>query len=99
MTAPSADIIEDPAVNCNGMLDMFAAQVRAMDLVIFIDNSTVYYAGALCVPTFMMLNKEIPDTNLWPMSASRSSINGSTSLMQQRLEAVITLAQENYAAL
>ena len=55
-----ADIIEDPAVDSNGMLDMFAAQVRAMDLVVSIDNSTVHFAGALGVPTFMMLNYE-PD--------------------------------------
>jgi polysaccharide pyruvyl transferase WcaK-like protein len=55
-----ADIIEDPAVDSSGMLDMFAAQVRAMDLVVSIDNSTVHFAGALGVPTFMMLNYE-PD--------------------------------------
>jgi len=54
------DIIEDPAVDSSGMLDMFAAQVRAMDLVVSIDNSTVHFAGALGVPTFMMLNYE-PD--------------------------------------
>jgi polysaccharide pyruvyl transferase WcaK-like protein len=55
-----ADIIEDASIDSSGMLDMFAAQVRAMDLVVSIDNSSVHFAGALGVPTFMMLNYE-PD--------------------------------------
>lgn len=56
----NCDIIEDDAITSDGMLDMFAAQVRAMDLVVSIDNSTIHFAGALGVPTFMMLNYE-PD--------------------------------------
>ncbi len=36
-------------------LDNFAAQIKALDLVISIDNSTVHFAGALGTKTFVML--------------------------------------------
>jgi ADP-heptose:LPS heptosyltransferase len=36
-------------------IDAFAAQIRAMDLVITIDNSTAHLAGALGVPTWVLL--------------------------------------------
>ena len=41
----------DPLVD----LDNFAAQIKALDLVISIDNSTVHFSGALGVKTFVML--------------------------------------------
>lgn len=41
----------DPLKNIDG----FAAAIGALDLVISIDNSTVHLAGALGVPTFVML--------------------------------------------
>jgi tetratricopeptide (TPR) repeat protein len=43
--------------DCNPLLDLdqFAAQLSALDLVISIDNSTVHLAGALGVPTWMLL--------------------------------------------
>ena len=37
------------------VLDPFAAQVAAMDLIISVDNSTVHFAGALGVPCWVML--------------------------------------------
>lgn len=55
-----ADIVEDKDVDSSGPLDDFAAQVAALDLVVSIDNSTVHFAGALGVPTLMLLNYE-PD--------------------------------------
>lgn len=36
-------------------MDLFAAQIAAMDLVITIDNSTAHLAGALGVPVWLML--------------------------------------------
>jgi len=36
-------------------IDLFAAQIAAMDVVITIDNSTAHLAGALGVPTFLLL--------------------------------------------
>ena len=42
--------------DCDPLKDLenFAAQVRALDLVISVDNSTVHFAGALGTPTFML---------------------------------------------
>ena len=37
-------------------LDAFAAQVAAMDLVISVSNTTVHMAGALGIPTWVILN-------------------------------------------
>jgi tetratricopeptide (TPR) repeat protein len=50
-----ATIIIDRSVNQFLDLDLFAAQVAAMDLVITIDNSTAHLAGALGVPTWVLL--------------------------------------------
>ena len=41
----------DPIKN----LDNFAAQIKALDLVISIDNSTVHFSGALGIRTFVLL--------------------------------------------
>ncbi len=58
--ATGADILHDDKIDNYGELDSFASQVAAMDLVVSIDNSTVHFAGALGVPTLMLLNHE-PD--------------------------------------
>jgi len=36
-------------------IDLFTAQIAAMELVITIDNSTAHLAGALGVPTWVLL--------------------------------------------
>jgi len=41
-------------------LDNFAAQISALDLVISIDNSTVHFAGAVGIPTWV-LTPNVPD--------------------------------------
>ncbi len=45
----------DSSVDSSGDLDMFAAQVAAMDLVISISNTTVHMAGAIGVPVWAMV--------------------------------------------
>ena len=47
-------ILQDPDVDPMGDLDLFAAQVAAMDLVITISNTTAHFAGALGVPVWNM---------------------------------------------
>ncbi len=42
-------------MDSSGDLDMFAAQVAAMDLVISISNTTVHMAGAIGVPVWAMV--------------------------------------------
>jgi len=45
----------DRSVDQFSNIDRFAAQVAAMDLVITIDNSTAHLAGALGIPTWVLL--------------------------------------------
>ena len=37
-------------------MDAFAAQIAAMDMIISVSNTTVHVAGALGVPTWVLLN-------------------------------------------
>lgn len=50
-----ADILIDRAVDQFSNIDLFAAQIAAMDMVVTIDNSTAHLAGALGVPTWVLL--------------------------------------------
>ncbi len=51
----NAPILIDRDVDQLRNVDEFAAQIAAMDLVITIDNSTAHLAGALGVPTWVVL--------------------------------------------
>lgn len=53
--AANAPVLIDPEVDQLSNIDNFAAQIAAMDLVITIDNSTAHLAGALGVPTWVLL--------------------------------------------
>jgi hypothetical protein len=53
--AANAPILVDRGVDQLTNIDAFAAQIAAMDLVITIDNSTAHLAGALGVPTWVLL--------------------------------------------
>ena len=53
--AANAPMLIDRSVDQFADMDLFAAQVAAMDLVITIDNSTAHLAGALGVPTWLLL--------------------------------------------
>ena len=50
-----APILIDRSIDPLSDIDRFAAQVAAMDLVVTIDNSTAHLAGALGVPTWVLL--------------------------------------------
>lgn len=49
------DILIDRSVDQFADIDSFAAQIAAMDMVVTIDNSTAHLAGALGVPTWVLL--------------------------------------------
>jgi Flp pilus assembly protein TadD/ADP-heptose:LPS heptosyltransferase len=51
----STPILIDREVDQLSDLDLFAAQVAAMDMVITIDNSTAHLAGALGIPVWVLL--------------------------------------------
>ena len=51
------DIHLDREIDSSGDLDVFAAQVTAMDLVISVSNTTVHVAGALGIPVWALVPK------------------------------------------
>lgn len=51
----SQDIILDPSVDALVDMDRFAAQVAAVDVVVTISNTTAHMAGALGIPTLLLL--------------------------------------------
>jgi tetratricopeptide (TPR) repeat protein len=53
--AAGAPLLIDRSVDQFADLDIFAAQIAAMDLVVTIDNSTAHLAGALGVPVWLLL--------------------------------------------
>lgn len=69
--------------NVDPILDMdtFTAQVAALDLVISIDNSTVHVAGAVGVPTWVMLPK-VPEWR-WLTEGNESLWYSSVHLYRQ----------------
>jgi len=50
-----AKIVTDPEIDPNGDLDRFAAQVAAMDLVITTSSAAAHMAGAVGVPTWVLV--------------------------------------------
>ena len=53
--AADVDVVMDGEVDPTKDLDAFAAQIAAVDLVISVDNTTVHFAGALGIPTHVLL--------------------------------------------
>jgi tetratricopeptide (TPR) repeat protein len=53
--AANAPLLIDRSVDQFTDIDLFAAQVAALDLVITIDNSTAHLAGALGLPVWLLL--------------------------------------------
>jgi tetratricopeptide (TPR) repeat protein len=54
-TMAHAPLLIDRSVDQFSDIDLFAAQIAALDLVITIDNSTAHLAGALGIPTWLLL--------------------------------------------
>jgi thioredoxin-like negative regulator of GroEL len=53
--AASAPVLIDRSVDQLSNIDIFAAQIAALDMVVTIDNSTAHLAGALGVPVRVLL--------------------------------------------
>ncbi|MGO9438622.1 MAG: tetratricopeptide repeat protein [Terracidiphilus sp.] len=80
-TATNAPLLIDPDVDQLSNIDRFAAQIAAMDLVITIDNSAAHLAGALGVPTWVLLPFS-PDWR-WLLSREDSPWYPTTRLFRQ----------------
>ena len=76
-----ASILHDGDVDQMADLDAFAAQVAAMDLVVSISNTTAHMAGALGVPTWVMLNTA--PLSCWLRDGETSHLYPSVKLLRQ----------------
>ncbi|MDX2222992.1 MAG: tetratricopeptide repeat protein [Rhodospirillaceae bacterium] len=66
------EVIADAQIDPLGDLDPFAAQVAAMDLVITSSNTAAHMAGALGVPTLVLLPRTIGLGRRWYWFADRT---------------------------
>ncbi len=78
----TTNILWDDTVDPLTNIDEFAAQIKSLDLVISIDNSTVHLAGALGVPTWVLL-PEVPDWR-WFLNRNDSLWYKSLTLYRQQ---------------
>src|ERR1700728_186919 len=104
----NAPILIDPLVNQFSDIDLFAAQVAAMDLVITIDNSTAHMAGALCAPTWVLLPfvpawrwlLSRPDSRWYPtLRLSRQPRRGDWQSVVQTVSSALSAAVTHGAVL
>jgi ADP-heptose:LPS heptosyltransferase len=80
-TAAGASMLIDRDVDQFSDIDIFAAQISAMDLVITIDNSTAHLAGALGLPVWVLL-PFMPDWR-WLLNRSDSPWYPTMCLIRQ----------------
>lgn len=74
-------IHKDPEIDPMIDIDGHAAQIAAMDLIISISNTSVHMAGALGVPTWLLV-QEIPDRR-WLLGRDDSPWYGSVRIFRQ----------------
>ncbi|MDA1091547.1 MAG: tetratricopeptide repeat protein [Proteobacteria bacterium] len=76
-------LVHDQEIDSLLDLDTFAAQVAAMDLVISVSNTTVHLAGALGVPTWVLL-PDVPELLIrWMIEREDSPWYPSVRLLRQ----------------
>ncbi|MDA1089838.1 MAG: tetratricopeptide repeat protein [Proteobacteria bacterium] len=75
-------LIHDNDVDQLADLDLFAAQVAAMDLVISVSSTTVHVSGGLGIPTWVMLNTT--PFNCWMLERDVSPWYPSVRLFRQK---------------
>lgn len=82
--ATGYNLLHDDDVDQMQSLDDFAAQISALDLVISISNTTVHMAGALGVPTWLML--DAAPMQRWLMNRTDSPWYSCIKVIRKRTE-------------
>jgi len=82
--ARGIDIHHDSSVDPLGDLDRYAAQLAALDLVISVSNTTVHVAGALGVPTWVIVPEGRGGLWYWFTEGDRSPWYGALRLFRRR---------------
>lgn len=80
--AAGLPLLVDRNVDQLSDMDIFAAQIAAMDLVVTIDNSTAHLAGALGVPAWLLL-PAVPDWR-WQLNREDSPWYPSMRIFRQQ---------------
>lgn len=83
MRREGVSIHVDDAIDGMRDLDAFAAQVAALDAVVTVSNTTVHVAGALGVPTALLLARGRGRLWYWPDRGSASRWYANVSLLHQ----------------
>lgn len=76
-------ILQDPSINPLGPSDPVAAQTAAMDAVVTVSNTAAHVAGALGVPTIVMLPAAHGLQWYWQRDTEQSLWYGSATLLRQ----------------
>lgn len=76
------ELWSDPAVNSLDDLDVFAAQVASLDAVVTISNTTAHMAGALGIPTVVVLDDKFHLT--WPVGANHTPWYPSVAMVRKQ---------------
>ncbi len=100
-TRLGVNILTDASVDPLQDMDAFAAQTAAMDLVVSVSNTTVHTAGALGIPTLVLLPEGRGRIWYWFRGQARSAWYPSVEFLRQSSAAdwrpVITTAAERLA--
>lgn len=79
----AAPVLDDPDIDPLGDIDRFAAQIAALDAVVTVSNTTAHIAGALGVPTLVVLPAHDGLMWYWFREDGRSPWYASVSLSRQ----------------
>lgn len=76
-------VLQDASINPLGPSDPVAAQTTAMDAVVTVSNTAAHFAGALGVPTIVMLPAAHGLQWYWQRDTEQSLWYGNTTLLRQ----------------
>lgn len=84
--AKNWNFITDESVNQRASLEEYAAQLAALDMVITVSNSTAHMAGALGVPTYVLLPKSRGLMWHWFEGLDKAPWYSNASLLRQTVD-------------